>query len=252
MTDDKLGYRFHHIQKNIILSLAQRSPLRFKDLQPPRIPNNTFSYHLKKLVDSKHIEQTDTGYMPTRKALKLVTDNTYQQKTKSAPRTISIIYITNSDGEILLLNRGRQPFQGWYGLPSGLIHLGETLQEAVKRELFDKTMIVATQDLAPRGVLDFKYVEKDSQDIFVHAIAFLYGFEYEGKRSKLNDLTTKYGQLTWSKLGRKHILPEVFAVDELMQAGEFTHKSVVFEEPDNFVVFDEHTVKQRSVNLPSL
>lgn len=71
-----MDHRFdlHHIQRSIILSLATKSPLSFTELQPPHIPNNTFSYHLKKLVENGYVEHalTKSGYLPTRKALKLM------------------------------------------------------------------------------------------------------------------------------------------------------------------------------------
>ncbi len=229
----RVGYQFHHIQKGILLNLATNAPLRFTQLQPPRIPNNTFSYHLKKLLDSGYIKSTDKGYVATRKALKLIVYGVNQNKTKTAPRTISMIYVTNDEGEILLLSRNNRPFQGWYGLPSGLIHLGETLQEAAKRELLEKTTIETNEDLEPAGVIEFRYLEQDTKDIFVHAIAFIYVYNYRGKRESLNDISTKYGQLTWSKLGRNHILPEVIEVKKLVESRVFSHKSVSFVEPSD-------------------
>ena len=229
----KIGYQFHHIQKGILLSLATNAPQRFTQLQPPRIPNNTFSYHLKKLLDSGYIKPTEKGYILTRKALKLIVYGVNQHKTKSTPRTISLIYITNSDDEILLLSRNNRPFQGWYSLPSGLIHLGETLQDAAQRELLEKTTIETNKNLEPAGVIEFRYLEQETKDIFVHAIAFVYVYNYQGKREALNDISTKYGQLTWSKLGRNHILPEVIEVKKLVESKIFCHKSVSFVEPSD-------------------
>jgi len=234
MSDEmRVGYQFHHIQKSILLNLATNAPQRFSQLQPPRLPNNTFSYHLKKLLDSGYVKQTSEGYILTRKALKLIVYGVSHEKVKTVPKTISMIYITNSSGEILLISRNNRPFQGWYGLPSGLIHTGETLQDAARRELMEKTTIMTTQDLLPVGVLEFRYIEQKTRDIFVHAIGFVYGYTYSGRREELNDVMTKYGQLSWSKLGRSHILPEVAAVHDMIISGKFQHLSVSFEEPED-------------------
>jgi ADP-ribose pyrophosphatase YjhB (NUDIX family) len=229
--------RFHHIQKSIILSLASKSPARFSELQPPRVPNNTFSYHLKKLLDGDYIELTDRGYTATRKALKLVAFSNERRTPISSPTTMSMICVTNDDDEILLISRENKPFQGWYSMPTGPINLGESLQEAARRELHEKTTLQTTEDLQQVGVLDYRYVDKESGDIFVHVIAFIYTYHYKGDKQALNDAVTKYGQMSWSNLGRSHILPEVFAIKKLVDSGEFTQSSVNFVEPSHVPIF---------------
>lgn len=224
-------FDLHHIQRSIILSLVTSSPQKFTELQPPRLPNNTFSYHLKKLVDTGYVEHTPQGYIPTRKALKLTAINTDQKGRISTPSVITMLYVTNTDGELLLINRNMYPFQGWYSLPSGTIHLGETLDGAAQRELFEKTGIEATEELTSIGVLDFQYREEGTDDLFTHAIAFLYSYCYSGDKLCINDKSTRFGQLSWSKLGRKHILPEVAVAKEIAHGGQFVKRSVCFVEP---------------------
>lgn len=224
-------FDLHHIQRSIILSLATNSPLKFTELQPPRLPNNTFSYHLKKLIDNGYVVHTDNGYVPTRKALKLIAANTYQKGRISTPAVITMLYITNDDGEVLLINRNVDPFRGLYGLPSGAIHSGETLDEAAQRELFEKTGIEATSGLEPIGILDFQYREEGTDDLFTHACAFLYSYHYSGDKSLVNDKSTRFGQLSWSKFGRQHILPEAIAAKEIAEGGLFIKKSIRFVEP---------------------
>jgi len=230
--------QFHHIQKSIILSLVNISPARFSDLQPPRVPNNVFSYHLKKLVDAGYIESTKQGYIATRKALKLVVYEGSRQRHSTPPAAITTIYVKNTKGEVLLLNRNNKPFQGWYGLPSGLIHGGETLLQAAKRELFEKTTIKATDEsLRPAGVLDFRYINEQTNDIFVHAIAFAYEYTFRGDDQLLTDVVTKYGQLSWSTLSRKYILPEVFAIADIVKRNDYISRSIEFIEPSSLPMF---------------
>jgi 8-oxo-dGTP diphosphatase len=40
---------------------------------------------------------------------------------------------------ILLVERGGQPLKGYWSLPGGLVETGETLEEAVRREVFEET-----------------------------------------------------------------------------------------------------------------
>lgn len=223
----------HHIQRGIILSLATSSPLTFTELQPPRTPNNAFSYHLKKLVNNGYIEaaKTQPGYILTRKALKLVAVNNEQKSRVRSPSILTMFYVTNDQDEVLLLNRNIAPFQGWYSLPSGSIHAGESLDQAARRELLEKTGIQDDTELAPVGILDFQYREKDTGDLFVHALAFLYSYNYPATALPIADQSTRFGQLSWSQLGRQHILPEVIAAKEIAENSHFIKKSVEFIEP---------------------
>lgn len=220
----------HHIQKSIILNLARTAPLRFSELQPPRVPNNTFSYHLKKLVEGGYVELTGSGYVATRKALKIIAYGISTNRSPSTPKIISMIYIENTDGEVLLINRNYKPFHGWYCLPSGLMHEGETLDEAAHREVIEKTTI-DPGDLRRVGALDIRYINQQSHDIFMHTVAFIFRCQFTGDKQALSDKVTRYGQLVWSKLGRENILPEVYTVKQLIDKGAFSYESVCFEEP---------------------
>jgi ADP-ribose pyrophosphatase YjhB (NUDIX family) len=45
------------------------------------------------------------------------------------------------DGKVLLVQRARPPAQGLYSLPGGVVELGETLTEAVVREVREETSL---------------------------------------------------------------------------------------------------------------
>ena len=42
-------------------------------------------------------------------------------------------------GSVLMAQRGKEPLKGWWSLPGGALELGETLQEAVRREMMEET-----------------------------------------------------------------------------------------------------------------
>jgi ADP-ribose pyrophosphatase YjhB (NUDIX family) len=222
----------HYIQHDIMTSLANKSPQRFSELQPPRVPNNTFSYHLKKLVQLGYVTQSDDGYRPTRKALKTLQydEGTATSRHQSTPAMITMLYVTNDNNQILLIQRHKRPFVTWYGLPSGLIHQGETIAEAAARELNEKASI-KTNKLHYEGVLDFKYLEQDSKDLFVHAVAFVYSYHLVGPSEGLNGFETKYGTLKWSDLNDVRVLPEVLSIEEIVKRKTMPLESVNFDEP---------------------
>lgn len=53
-----------------------------------------------------------------------------------------VLAIENGNHEILLIQRGKDPFKGEWALPGGFIHMDETLEVACIRELEEETGIV--------------------------------------------------------------------------------------------------------------
>jgi len=45
-------------------------------------------------------------------------------------------------GRILMAQRGKQPLEGWWSLPGGALELGESLEDAVCREVLEETGLV--------------------------------------------------------------------------------------------------------------
>ena len=56
------------------------------------------------------------------------------------------------DGRVLIVRRGRPPAHGLYTLPGGAVELGETLEEAVIREVREETGL----EIAPVDLVGFR------------------------------------------------------------------------------------------------
>ena len=82
------------------------------------------------------------------------------------------------DGDrVLLVQRGQPPSQGKWSLPGGLVHLGERLEDAVRREVTEECgLSVRVLDVC--GVID--RIVRDPAGVRYHWVIVDYGAEPAG------------------------------------------------------------------------
>ena len=79
------------------------------------------------------------------------------------------------DGRVLLIRRGKEPLRGRWLVPGGTLELGETLEEAVVREIREETAL----EVAPLEVLTvFDRVDRDEGRVLYHYVIVDYLCEY--------------------------------------------------------------------------
>ncbi len=63
------------------------------------------------------------------------------ESERSFPRLTvdGIVFI--EDDEVVLVRRKYPPFKGFWALPGGFVEYGETVEDAVKREIFEETSL---------------------------------------------------------------------------------------------------------------
>jgi 8-oxo-dGTP diphosphatase len=82
---------------------------------------------------------------------------------------------------VLLIRRGREPLKGEWSIPGGMLELGESLKEGVKREVFEETGL-KVRPLETIAVLD--RVENNGKRVQYHYVIIDYVCRPAGGRLK--------------------------------------------------------------------
>lgn len=148
----------HHIQKHILKTLCYCKWARFRDMKPRNVDSNLYNYHLKLLMKADMVEKVDgKGYRLSPDGLKFVDHVSIEKfEPRWQPKLLTKVVSINSDNEILLWPKHKQPFIGRWSLPSGKMHYDDaSLEVAVLREIryFSPD---PPQDLQHRGIVEYQ------------------------------------------------------------------------------------------------
>lgn len=81
------------------------------------------------------------------------------------------------DERVVLIRRGKEPLRGRWVVPGGTVELGETLEEALVREMREETGL----EIAPREVLTvFDRIERRDGRVHYHYVIVDYLCDYLG------------------------------------------------------------------------
>lgn len=130
----------HHIQKHIVGVLLYKRVGRFRDLRPPRVDTNLFSYHLKSLITGGYIDKINGGYTLSAHGLAYVDRlSGSTMNVRKQPKIITMLLVQNGSGKVLLQKRPKQPYIDTWTLPYGKMHLDDTsILAAAQRETYEK------------------------------------------------------------------------------------------------------------------
>jgi ADP-ribose pyrophosphatase YjhB (NUDIX family) len=89
------------------------------------------------------------------------------------------------DGKILVVRRARMPAHGLYTLPGGVVEVGETLVEAVAREVLEETGMT----VEPVALAGFREaVTRDAQDrVERHFVILCFAARWQAGEPVLNE-----------------------------------------------------------------
>jgi ADP-ribose pyrophosphatase YjhB (NUDIX family) len=118
---------------------------------------------------------------------------------------------------VLLVKRARQPSQGFYAFPGGKVEVGETLEEAAKRELMEETGLQARNYRPLREI----HIDGGSDGHPVDYLLTVFGATYAGGEPAAGDDAETAAFYTLSEMTALPLAASVFAVaDELLRNAE--------------------------------
>lgn len=130
----------HYIKQFILDKLIFAEYLRNRDMRPPNVESNLYQYHLKELQKEGYVKKTEQGYTLSKKGLKYASQHsTVLKKLRPQPTVLTIVFVENAQGQVLIRTKQRQPFIGTQTLLMGKMHLNETVIEQARREFIEKT-----------------------------------------------------------------------------------------------------------------
>ncbi len=189
----------HTIQKHILGVLMFQEVARFRDLRPPKVDTNLFSYHLKLLIKNNIVKKLASGYTLSTIGLAYVDRVSVLSKAvRTQPKIITMLVIQNSEGEVLLWKRKRQPYINAWTLPYGKLHTDDvSLEAAVQRELTEKIVL---KDQPVRHVGDcYIHVNTEGQ-LLSSTLAHIFRFERDDIDLRDNFMWAKPHKLSQYKL----------------------------------------------------
>jgi 8-oxo-dGTP diphosphatase len=135
---------------------------------------------------------------------------TANRRYPAAPLVGVAAAIFDPAGRILLVQRARPPRAGSWGLPGGLLDLGEQLVEGARREVWEECAIdVAIRDL----VAAFEPMERDEEGrIEYHYVVLDYWGEWRSGVAQAQDDAAAVAWVAIDQLADFSLAPDTFQV----------------------------------------
>lgn len=134
---------FSPIQNHILSRLKNAKTLRYSEMQPAKVPNDLFNYHLQFLVKKGLVDKKGEGYALSTSGIKHIADPYPHNNSLTSLFKINVITIVSRvvDGKIEILNQIRKsnPSYGKIGIMGGVVLKGELIEPAAKRKLKQET-----------------------------------------------------------------------------------------------------------------
>lgn len=154
---DKIFREFIYAQK-----------LRFNEIEKRTgIRSNELAYYLKRLVNTKILTKEGEHYFLTPESEKDIPF--FRDGITRFQLAIILVRVFNEDGKVLLIKRAKRPYKDLWSLPGGCMLLGESISDAVKRVVKEKTFL----EVQPEGLYAISHDLTIKEDEPIHGFILL-------------------------------------------------------------------------------
>jgi 8-oxo-dGTP diphosphatase len=224
-------------QRNRILKELTHTPKRsFNQLWANEGPSNTFAYHLQALEKDGLVEKAADGqYQLTLTGKRTVAYNDGSTGHKEPAPIIGVLVVVFDGDNVLLSERTREPFYGYWGMIGGKVKFSQYILEAAAAELKEETGLEA--DLELKGLFSSK-TESDGALAYNHQMFIIKATNPTGALLK----ETREGRPQWvaiAEVTKHNIFPNVPLSLEIAQSERFLWIEVDrYQENDQFTRMD--------------
>ena len=197
----------HPTQLGILNKLLFAQSLRYSDLKiDPEMENNTFQFHLDKVVLMGYVAKDDDGYALTMQGKKIAnfikTEHNQMVDVRKVSACLYCVRDNDLGKETLIYTRLKHQFYGKQGFPTGKIDHGEVFTDAAKRELYEETKLVGEPELFQ--IVHYLVSDEQSGELLDDKLFFYYLFRNPSGKLK----GSKEGDYKWVPMNEieKHIL----------------------------------------------
>jgi ADP-ribose pyrophosphatase YjhB (NUDIX family) len=172
-----LEVKIHDVQTSILRELLFHPSAGYAVLQKPTgLTSDHFNFHIGRLVDLGLVEKVARGeYRLTPRgkeyANKLDTDNNTIERQPKVAVILAVEKEENGKRYVLFQERLKNPYFGFWGLPSGKIRWGETIMETAARELDEEAGLEA--DFRIAGVYHEHVSNSDNGEFLEDKVFFV-------------------------------------------------------------------------------
>lgn len=164
----------HKAHVAILHCLLFKPDARFAQLQKASgLSSDHFNFYLKQLVESGLVSKNTANAYHLSPAGKEFANrfDTDERKVERQPKVAVCLMIERPDGKLLVQQRLKQPYYGYWGRPTGKIRWGETVLQAAARELKEETGLEA--DFAYDAVYHKQDINQATGELLEDKIFFM-------------------------------------------------------------------------------
>ena len=229
-------------REDIFKLFTTNTSFQFNEIEKAtNIPSNKLSYHLNELLKQGLLEKDENVYKVTKSAQSLLPKLTQITGKEEGPLTVVISAITK-DNKILLIQRKKRPYKGYWSLTGGKMKLSESIEEGALREAKEETGL----DLEFKGVKGVVHERVKEDNVYKHGFVFF----FTHIEAKNTDLThTEEGQLEWfdlNNLENRQLIPsDKWMIENFLINKKSGTHSVIMDEKDEKLISlhtEEHNI----------